>query len=367
MLLESKHYRSVLVTMDINHSLSPYKNTVSSGWKRIIPFANFNMEENHTFDMTHFEGLWLKQYLSTITPEYHALSHQLTKITQSINPLTFNFYSLALWTSPDRYTQLHTLYQYSELLNSSIRFYLDENKGDNINLWLLSNEPVAKHSTESLSLLALHFAFLLSVFKQTWGHKAIKGDVFLPSLTNARIEQQLFDNLMASSALNLKCHYGYPLIRLTFSKKSLTAPLTEADPIINQNSLWQLQRQLENFHQHNVITQVYRVLDSLSDLEIASGNHVASLMDISFRTLNRRLACLSTSYRGVLENYKLEKALSLLDDPALALTDIALKLGFSDLSTFSRAFKRWTGVCPSLLVNRNQSLDTHVISHWELT
>ncbi|MCG3865151.1 MULTISPECIES: AraC family transcriptional regulator [unclassified Photobacterium] len=352
--------------MEVKSQLSSLKNTVSSGWKSVIPFANFSIEDNHTFDMTHFEGLWLKQYLSTITPEYHALSTQITKIAQSVNPLTFNFYSLALWTSPDRYTQLHTLCHYSALLNSSIRFHLDENKGGNINLWLLSNEPIAKHSTESLSLLALHFALLLNVIKQTWGTKTLKGDAYLPSLTNLRIEQQLFDNLIASSALNIKCHYGFPLIRLTFSKKSLSLPLTDSDPVINQNSLWQLKHQLVNYHQNNVIHQVYRALKSLPDLDAASGNHIASLMDISFRTLNRRLACLSTSYRGVLENYKLEMALSLLDDSELGLTDIAQQLGFSDLSTFSRAFKRWTGLCPSQLTSKNQTIAPRVVSHWEL-
>lgn len=352
--------------MDIIIPITHYKNTVSAGWQSIITAADHTVETHTIHDPAHSEGVWIKQYLSTISPAYHALSNRLSKIAQKITPLTFNFYSLALWTSPDRYTQLHSLCHYSALLNSAVRFHLEEDNQGGVHLWLLSHEPIAKPSTDNLSLQALHFALVLDIIKKTWANHPVKGDVYLPSLTNLRIEQPLFENLIASSVLNLKCHYGFPVIRLTFDKYALSAPLIDADPVIHQNSLWQLKKQLETHHQHDVIKHIYRTLDSLPDLHNASGDHIAKEMDISVRTLNRRLASLSTNYRGLVENYKLEMALTLLNNTELEITDIANKLGFSDISTFSRAFKRWTGFCPSQRLNKASLLSPRVVSHWEL-
>ncbi|WP_414477928.1 helix-turn-helix domain-containing protein [Photobacterium damselae] len=80
-----------------------------------------------------------------------------------------------------------------------------------------------------------------------------------------------------------------------------------------------------------------------------NGTDIASYLGISFRTLNRRLAEAETSYRSILQEYRLEKALNLLNNDKINMAEIAFRLGFSDLSTFSRAFKRWTGECPSKL------------------
>lgn len=67
---------------------------------------------------------------------------------------------------------------------------------------------------------------------------------------------------------------------------------------------------------------------------------MASLINLSERTLKRRLHQEGTSYRHLLEQSRSAAALELLGDPALKLTDIAEKLGYSDLSSFSQTFKR---------------------------
>ena len=73
---------------------------------------------------------------------------------------------------------------------------------------------------------------------------------------------------------------------------------------------------------------------------------VARAMHMSARTLQRRLEQEQTKFTEVLDRARLSAARRLLADPALQLTDIAFRLGFADLATFSRAFKRWTGRPP---------------------
>ena len=73
---------------------------------------------------------------------------------------------------------------------------------------------------------------------------------------------------------------------------------------------------------------------------------VASALHMSARTLQRRLEEEGTRFTEVLDRVRLELARTALRDPETTLTDVAFRLGFGDLATFSRAFKRWTGKPP---------------------
>jgi AraC-like DNA-binding protein len=73
---------------------------------------------------------------------------------------------------------------------------------------------------------------------------------------------------------------------------------------------------------------------------------VAGALHMSARTLQRRLEEEGTRFSEVLDRVRLDLAREALGDPAVTLTDVAFRLGFVDLATFSRAFKRWTGKPP---------------------
>ena len=64
------------------------------------------------------------------------------------------------------------------------------------------------------------------------------------------------------------------------------------------------------------------------------------------RTLQRRLAREGTSFQEVLDGFRRIMAADLLDHPNLAIKEIAFLLGYSDLSAFYRAFRRWHGQAP---------------------
>ncbi|MCG8312162.1 MAG: AraC family transcriptional regulator [Pseudomonadales bacterium] len=74
---------------------------------------------------------------------------------------------------------------------------------------------------------------------------------------------------------------------------------------------------------------------------------IAKKMHCSGRTLQRRLAERSLSYQMLLDSIRSELAIELLSSTELPITQIATRAGFSDDSTFHRAFKRWTGESPS--------------------
>ncbi len=74
---------------------------------------------------------------------------------------------------------------------------------------------------------------------------------------------------------------------------------------------------------------------------------VAKRLKMSLRTLNRTLAAEGTTYRRLLGQLRHEAAAQHLANPRTSIAEVAFLLGFSELSAFHRAFKRWTGKTPS--------------------
>ena len=91
---------------------------------------------------------------------------------------------------------------------------------------------------------------------------------------------------------------------------------------------------------------VESLLDSAQLAESYQLEHVATLLEMSPRTLRRHLARQRTSFTEILERWRRDSALTLLQNTNLRVADIAIRLGYSHLSNFERAFKRWTGHTP---------------------
>jgi len=73
---------------------------------------------------------------------------------------------------------------------------------------------------------------------------------------------------------------------------------------------------------------------------------VARMLCMSPRSLQRRLQDCQTSFNALVDNTRREAALDLILDPAITVSDIAFRIGFSEPSAFDRAFRRWTGCSP---------------------
>ncbi|GAA5066313.1 AraC family transcriptional regulator [Nocardia callitridis] len=74
---------------------------------------------------------------------------------------------------------------------------------------------------------------------------------------------------------------------------------------------------------------------------------VASDLNISTRTLRRQLDAAGTSYRALLDEVRFALAEEMLTTTPLSVSDVAIRLGYAEASTFIYAFKRWTGETPA--------------------
>lgn len=73
---------------------------------------------------------------------------------------------------------------------------------------------------------------------------------------------------------------------------------------------------------------------------------VSSQLNMSRYTLHKRLREENLTFAALLEQVRREQAIRYLGDGNRTLVEIAELLGFSELSAFSRAFKRWMGTPP---------------------
>lgn len=89
-----------------------------------------------------------------------------------------------------------------------------------------------------------------------------------------------------------------------------------------------------------------RLVDALPAGPVSEAD-MASSLNLSVRSLQRRLSEEDTSYKGVLDDTRRDLALTYLGNSRLSINEVTYLLGFSDPSNFTRAFKRWSGQTPS--------------------
>ncbi|HUQ00678.1 MAG TPA: helix-turn-helix domain-containing protein, partial [Aeromicrobium sp.] len=73
---------------------------------------------------------------------------------------------------------------------------------------------------------------------------------------------------------------------------------------------------------------------------------VATLLQMSPRTLRRRLADEDTNLRQLIDEVRAALAAELVTSGRLTVAEISRRLGYVEVSSFSQAFRRWYGVSP---------------------
>ena len=74
---------------------------------------------------------------------------------------------------------------------------------------------------------------------------------------------------------------------------------------------------------------------------------ISQRLNMTTRTLRRKLDEEGTNFKVLLEEAKRRDAIQLLDDRNLEIQRVATLLGYQDPANFTRAFRQWTGQTPS--------------------
>lgn len=148
--------------------------------------------------------------------------------------------------------------------------------------------------------------------------------------------------------LGVAIQYGAAANSLSFALEHLSRPLPQANAVTaamcERMCTDLLARRRVRLDTATFVREHLAALPSGRAPELGE---IAKLLNISERTLKRRLHQDGTNFRNLANLARYAKAQHLMAEGRLTMTEVAAELGFSDLSSFSQAYKRWTGSAPT--------------------
>ncbi len=142
-------------------------------------------------------------------------------------------------------------------------------------------------------------------------------------------------------------HFGAPEDLIEFARADFERRLEDANPELAEHNETVLKRTLEQLQVPTWARKVRACLEAQLPNGEPSAERIAQSLHLSLRSLQRHLAEEGSSYEQLLSDTRQALALVHMRDPRCSISEIAYLLGFADTSSFSRAFKRWTGQAPS--------------------
>ena len=147
---------------------------------------------------------------------------------------------------------------------------------------------------------------------------------------------------------NIQFNQSHNMIHL--ETKILYVSIYMADPIAYQQALQQCKIEQQYFVQKisDITLQVKSRLILAPHQGYPCLEEIAESMAVSSRTLKRNLQNVGTTYSNLLDEVRLHDAKDLLTKSDMSIQQIAAYLGYEQPTNFTRAFKKWVGILPSV-------------------
>jgi AraC-like DNA-binding protein len=176
-------------------------------------------------------------------------------------------------------------------------------------------------------------------------------EITAPELTPLRVELPYGEGDGDYGAhrrlLGCDLEFDQSQFRMVFRHRDMAWPVHTADSDLENYLEAYAEQVVETVaHQEDLLEKVERAIWATIKEGRPTLENVAAALYMSPRTLQRRLSEKGLKFIDVVDDFRHELATSLLADDELAIYEIAFLLGYSEPSTFHRAFRRWTDTSP---------------------
>lgn len=145
--------------------------------------------------------------------------------------------------------------------------------------------------------------------------------------------------------------------RLIFDSAYLDTPLVNANPVSARLSQELCEQALKAQTSDTELHQSIKLILLRTPERFPNMESIAEELEMSPRTLRRRLTEEETSYQSIMDEVRRDLAIGYLRDTRLPMAEIAERTGFTEYGNFRKAFKRWTGQAPSFYRAESDSDD----------
>lgn len=257
-------------------------------------------------------------------------------IGTSIKTIELGLVGYTTYYSCDLMGALRRFARYGKILSEAVQFKIVEKDEQAILSW---------HAHPSLAALRqpveCGVTLVVSIAREITETGLVPVSIELPSPRPAALTAY-------RSVFRCPVLFGRPVASVRFSRQQMTLPVKASDPTLvgYLDDLAAKTIAPLGEHDKSMTSSVRRLLWSRLPGGRADLRQVAADMNVSERTLQRRLGEEGSSFSRILDELRRSLSHELLVDRKLAVSEVAFLLGYSEPSAFQRAFRRWRGVSP---------------------
>jgi AraC-like DNA-binding protein len=257
-------------------------------------------------------------------------------IGQSINPTAFDVVGYCALNSPTLGAAFARVARYHSIWTDGALFTLETSNDTSAIIYSYADTSIHEHRQDAEMTLATVTTLC----------RNIASPEFVP--TSVEFQHDAPRDISEHVRL-FRCpiEFRAPTNKLTFPSSFLSLPIAKADASLCVLLDRHAEELLAKYPpRDSLVDQVRSIITS----ELRGGDpsleRVADQLSLTPRTLQRKLQELGTSHNELLDHMRRQLAMRYLREREMAICEVAYLLGFSESSSFHRAFKRWTGVTP---------------------
>ena len=257
------------------------------------------------------------------------------KSAQYSRPAHLGALGFAWLASSSLRAALQRLSRYAQVIQSKLRVDLDED-GEFFYVRIDSHIPIPRKDIREDGQLSILTRF----------SRIIAGSNLNPAkvcFKQTEPENTAFHYEFFRCTLEFGCEATMLVLNLEDVDRRLTGSNAELAKL-NEHIVI---KYLAHSEKQDIVNQVKAaIIDELANGGVTEKS-VAGSLYMTPRNLHRKLQKEETSFKLLLTEVRKDLALQYIQDRSKTLTEISFLLGFSEVSSFSRAFKGWTGKPPS--------------------
>ncbi|BBB30502.1 AraC family transcriptional regulator [Neptunomonas japonica] len=292
-------------------------------------------DPNSRFDVKKMGQLW--DIVTTQTGnEAIGLS-----VASYIKPTTFHALGYSIWASETLKDALQRLVNYGRMVSNAGTLEL-VCYGDVYSIRFQVNQDEHGYKLVADQALDAFIASMVAICRE------LSGAAFSPkAMFLERSEPTDLKSMAAFNAFfNCPIEFGAAQTIIEFDSTVLEGTLLTANAELASKSDQVVIDYLARLEWNDIVTQVQAKVIEMLPLGEPSQEKVAKSLNLSLRNLQRKLQQEGTHYTQVVEDVRRDLARQYLEQSHITINEICYMLGFANLSSFCRAFKRWTGMAP---------------------